>query len=106
METEKNLRLTRQRSIILEELRAMGRHPTACELYDAVRGRLPRISLATVYRNLEFLSEKGLIRKITTAGRRKRFDMDPCRALPRAVHPLRGDNGRAHITGNRFDAQG
>ncbi len=64
MHSEKDFRLTRQRRIILDEMKAMRRHPTACELYDAVKSRLPRISLATVYRNLEILPEKGIIKKI------------------------------------------
>jgi Fur family ferric uptake transcriptional regulator len=37
---------------------------------------LPRISLATVYRNLEWLNEQGLARKIEVGGRQKRFDGD------------------------------
>ena len=74
---EKSFAVTRQRRIILEELRAMGTHPTACELYHVIRRRLPHISLATVYRNLELLAEKGLIQTLVTDGRQKRFDRDP-----------------------------
>ncbi len=37
---------------------------------------MPRISLATVYRNLEILSEAGLIAKLEVSGRQKRFDSD------------------------------
>ncbi|MEN6437970.1 MAG: transcriptional repressor [Syntrophobacter sp.] len=76
MQPEKDFRLTRQRQIILEEMRRMRPHPNACELYDAVKSRLPHISLATVYRNLEILSEKGFVRKIITSGRQKRFDIN------------------------------
>ena len=43
-------RMTRQRAVILEELRKLKSHPTADELYSIVRERLPRISLGTVYR--------------------------------------------------------
>ncbi len=39
-----------------------------------VRVRLPHISLGTVYRNLEILSEAGLIRKLHTTGAQMRFD--------------------------------
>ncbi len=74
---EKSFVVTRQRRIILEELRAMGTHPTAGELYDVIRRRLPHISLATVYRNLELLADKGLIQTLVTDGRQKRFDMNP-----------------------------
>lgn len=70
-------RITHQREIILEELRAVTSHPTADELYDTVRQRLPRISLATVYRNLEWLVDQGIIQKIEVGGRQKRFDGNP-----------------------------
>ena len=49
-------RMTRQRMLILEELRSMCSHPTAEELYSRVRTRMPHISLSTVYRNLELLA--------------------------------------------------
>jgi Fur family ferric uptake transcriptional regulator len=75
MKSEK-LRITNQRDVILNELRAVKTHPTADELYTQVRCKLPRVSLATVYRNLEWLSEQGLARKIEVGGRQKRFDGD------------------------------
>ncbi len=52
----------------------MKSHPTAEDVYEMVRRRLPRVSLGTVYRNLELLAEAGAIQKIGTAGTRKRFD--------------------------------
>lgn len=73
MKTDR-LRITHQREIILEELRSVTSHPTADELYEMVRRRLPRISLATVYRNLEWLAENGIVQKIEVGGRQKRFD--------------------------------
>ena len=69
-------RMTRQRQVILEELRKVGSHPTADGIYEMVRRRLPRISLGTVYRNLETLSESGVIRKLELGGAQKRFDGD------------------------------
>jgi Fur family ferric uptake transcriptional regulator len=68
--------MTKQRKVILDELRHSHNHPTADQLFEKVRRRLPRISLGTVYRNLDILSEMGLIRKIETAGAQKRFDGD------------------------------
>jgi Fur family ferric uptake transcriptional regulator len=70
------LRMTNQREIILRELRKSKRHLSADELYDIVKKVMPRISLATVYRNLEILSEAGLIGKLEISGRQKRFDFD------------------------------
>ena len=70
------LRMTNQREIILRELKKSKRHLSADELYDIVKKFMPRISLATVYRNLEILSETGVIRKLEISGRQKRFDFD------------------------------
>jgi len=76
LQKEKNLRMTRQRKVILEELRKLNTHPSADEIYEVVRHRLPRISLGTVYRNLEVLSELGEIQKLELSGLLKRFDWD------------------------------
>lgn len=67
-------RITRQRQVILEELRKVTTHPTADEVCQMVRQKLPHISLGTVYRNLELLAEHGLIQKIELAGSQRRFD--------------------------------
>ena len=72
-----NLRMTRQRKIILEELRKVDTHPSADEVYEMVRKRLPRISLGTVYRNLEILSKSGAIQKLEPGCSLKRFDGNP-----------------------------
>ena len=60
--------------MILEELKKAVSHPTADEVFLMVRQRLPRISLGTVYRNLELLSENGMIQKLDWSGRQKRYD--------------------------------
>lgn len=73
---EQKLRMTHQREIILTELGKTKSHPTADELYEKVKKKLPRISLATVYRNLEILSTAGMIRKLEISGRQKRFDWE------------------------------
>jgi len=70
----KMMRLTTQRQIILEELSKVKTHPTASELYDMVRKRLPRIGLGTVYRNLELMADNGMILKLEVGGTQKRFD--------------------------------
>ncbi len=77
MKFPKDKRLTRQRKVILEALRSVKTHPTADEVYDMVRQELPKISLGTVYRNLEVLSEMGFIQKLEMAGLQKRFDGNP-----------------------------
>jgi Fur family ferric uptake transcriptional regulator len=54
-------RLTPPRRIILELVRASAAHPSAAMVYRDVRRRLPRVSLATVYRNLRMLAAEGLL---------------------------------------------
>jgi len=58
---DRGLRLTRPRRIILEVVRATDAHPTAAFVYGRVRRRLPRVSLATVYRNLRMLAAEGFL---------------------------------------------
>jgi len=58
----------------LEELRNVDTHPTAVELYEIVRRRMPKISLGTVYRNLDLLAEQGAIQKHSLGGAEARFD--------------------------------
>jgi len=69
-------RTTHQRRVILEQIRKVNTHPTADEIHEMVRKRLPRISLGTVYRNLEILSACGLIQKIGPVSSQMRFDGD------------------------------
>ncbi len=73
---EINRRITKQRQVILEELRKLNTHPSADEIYKVVRRRLPRISLGTVYRNLEVLAQMGEIQKLELSGSLKRYDWD------------------------------
>jgi len=65
--------ITKQRRAILVALRQMRSHPTATELFDRVRTQLPRVTLATIYRNLRVLQELGLVKEIT-GGAAGRFD--------------------------------
>lgn len=71
---QKRQRMTHQRSVILEEVQRSHDHPTADEIYERVRKRLPRISMGTVYRNLDVLASSGLIRKIGPDFPQMRFD--------------------------------
>jgi len=73
------LRMTLQRQIILDHVRASRSHSSADDIFQRVRHKLPRISLGTVYRNLEILSEQGLIKKLGPPGKQMRFDgnVDP-----------------------------
>lgn len=58
---DRGLRVTPQRSVILETISSLGGHPTAKEVYREAAARLPGLNTATVYRALEALREAGLV---------------------------------------------
>ncbi len=68
-------RNTRQRQFVLQALQESHAHPTAAELHETVRHHLPRISLGTVYRNLDILQETGQAMRVPGGdGNEARFD--------------------------------
>jgi len=71
----KKSRNTRQRVVILDILRETTAHPTAERIYRQARRAIPNISLGTVYRNLNFLRDQGLVREIRPSdGGSSRFE--------------------------------
>ena len=73
---EKGLNVTYQRLLIYKHLLNSKNHPTAEEIYRSVKGEYPSISLATVYKTLETLSEHNLITKVSALHDLARFDGD------------------------------
>ena len=71
------MRMTKQRRVILDLLRKHNTHPTADVVYELVRRQIPKISLGTVYRNLEILTELGKIQTLELSGSQKRYDGIP-----------------------------
>jgi Fe2+ or Zn2+ uptake regulation protein len=67
-------RFTEQRAAVYRYLARTDVHPTADEVYSAVRRDLPGISLATVYKSLETLVGCGLAVKLTYADESARYD--------------------------------
>lgn len=67
--------LTQQRAAVFDYLNEVTHHPTAEEVYLAVKQRLPKISLATVYKNLEALVNCGAISKLTYGDSAARYDI-------------------------------
>lgn len=61
MRRKTSRRNTKQRTIILEELKKVKTHPTADVVFKIVRRRLPSLSFGTVYRNLNLLKDEGQI---------------------------------------------
>ena len=70
-------RLTAPRRLILEVVRSTDAHPTAAYVHARVRRQLPRVSLATVYRNLRRLAAEGvLLERADTTGMRFDANLD------------------------------
>lgn len=65
---------SRQREMILEALIGTQSHPTADWVYNHLKPDNPALSMGTVYRNLNFLVDKGLVRKLSVSGEADRFD--------------------------------
>jgi Fur family transcriptional regulator, peroxide stress response regulator len=76
-------RYTEQRAEVFRYLRGTRAHPTADEVFTAVRGKLPDISLATVYKALETLVSCRLAIKLSFGDGSARYDSrteDHCHA--------------------------
>jgi len=74
---EAGSRFTSQRAAVYSYLEQVDCHPTADDVYQAVRQAIPHVSLATVYKALEALVEAGLATKLSNADGSARYD---CRA--------------------------
>ncbi|MBP7733305.1 MAG: transcriptional repressor [Caldisericia bacterium] len=69
-----NLRLTKQRRVILEILKSTDTHPTADWIYAKARKQIKNVSLGTIYRNLNLLTRENLIKKFDFGFGLARFD--------------------------------
>jgi Fe2+ or Zn2+ uptake regulation protein len=70
----KPTRASRQRDAVLRAARTSGEHPTAEMIFAVVRLELPRVSLGTVYRNLQRLLSEGELGLADVGERAARFD--------------------------------
>ena len=83
-------KLTRQREAVLQVVRERDDHPTASEIFQSARLRLPTISYATVYNSLRFLKEAGLVYEINFGDSASRYD----RETDRHDHAICNDCGK------------
>lgn len=65
---------SQQRNCIMNIVMSNPIHPTAEQVYEIARKTYPKISLGTVYRNLNQLSEHGMLKKICSSYGSVRFD--------------------------------
>lgn len=72
---EKNVRMTSQRKAILENLVDGNKHPTVNEIYDDLKEDFPSMSVATIYNNLKFFKEAGILKELPFGDGSSRFDL-------------------------------
>ena len=62
--TREKPKLTPHREAVFQVIQERDDHPTASDIFEAARLRLPSISYATVYNSLRYLKEAGLVLEI------------------------------------------
>jgi len=66
--------LTKHRETVLTVVQSSKDHPTARQVYDRSLKRDPRLSMATVYNSLNFLTSGGYIRRMEAGEEGTRYD--------------------------------
>ena len=72
--SEKGLRVTPQRIAIFGAIIKLNNHPTAESIIEYIKKNHPHISVGTVYKVLDSLVEKELLKKVKTEGGIMRYD--------------------------------
>ncbi len=71
---DKGLKITPQRTVILEAIHKLNNHPTADNIIEYIRDSNPNIAIGTVYKVLETFVENNIIRKVKTDNDVMRYD--------------------------------
>jgi Fur family transcriptional regulator, peroxide stress response regulator len=74
MQTKLKTKLNSNAQAVLDTVRATHNHPTALEIYEAVKRLRPNMGLASVYRILHTLIEQGYIKEIGRSEECNRYD--------------------------------
>lgn len=72
---EKNIRMTSQRYAILKYLIQDEKHPNVNEIYEDLKDEFPIMSVATIYNNLNFFKETGIVKELPFGDGSSRFDL-------------------------------
>jgi Fur family peroxide stress response transcriptional regulator len=71
---ENNLKVTPQRTAVLEVILGLENHPTADDIVDYLRLNFPHVPIGTVYKILDAFVEKGIVKKVKTDNGIIRYD--------------------------------
>lgn len=72
----RGVRLTPQREAILRYLAGARSHPTAHQVYQAVRANFPHVGKATVYNTLNLMARLGLLTELKREDGAVRYETD------------------------------
>lgn len=70
------MKYSKQRTMIEKIISIHQDHPSAIDVYDMIKKEYPKISLATVYRNLNAMADESIIRKIENPYGSDRYDFN------------------------------
>lgn len=71
---ENNLKVTPQRTAVLEVIMGMDNHPTAENIVEYLRLNFPHVPIGTVYKILDVFIEKGIVKRVKTDNEIIRYD--------------------------------
>jgi len=71
---ENKLKITPQRTAILEVILNLNNHPSAEDITQYLRLNYPHIPIGTVYKNLDLFVKKGIITPVRTSNESMRYD--------------------------------
>ncbi len=66
----------RKRSAILDYVRCSPEHPSAEMIFHHLKAEIPDLSLGTVYRNVSYFKNQGILTSVGTVQGIERFDAD------------------------------
>ena len=72
---DKNLKITAQRMAILDEIYKNG-HSSVDEVYHLIRGRIPRVSLATIYKNIISMQKADILKSVKTPTQKQKYELN------------------------------
>ena len=73
---QKNLQLTQQRQLIVDEFTRVKRHVSVEELYDLVKIRERSIGQVTIFRTLKLLAEADIARPVNFGDKTVRYELN------------------------------
>lgn len=72
---DKNLKITAQRVAILDEIYKNG-HSTVDDVYNLIKGRIPRVSLATIYKNIISMQNADILKSVKTPTQKQKYELN------------------------------